>query len=125
MLLKIDHHSGVPAYKQLMDQIRFQISGGLLQPGDELPSTRALSAELELNPMTISKAYGLLQHEGTLEGKKGRALRVNSVDPSALESNKADQLKRLLAPSVNAAKQLGLSKTEAARIFRELFDELT
>ena len=49
MLISIDHHSGVPVYRQLMDQIKFHIATGLLKPGDELPSTRVLSAQLGVN----------------------------------------------------------------------------
>ncbi len=54
MLIVVDPHSGVPVYRQLMDQIKFHVATGLLNPGEELPSTRALSAELGINPMTIS-----------------------------------------------------------------------
>jgi DNA-binding transcriptional MocR family regulator len=61
MLIVVDPHSGVPVYRQLMDQIRFHIASGLLKPGDELPSTRALSTELGVNPMTVSKAYSFLE----------------------------------------------------------------
>ena len=124
MFLQIDHHSGVPAYKQLIDQIRFQISSGSLNPGDEMPSTRILSARLELNPMTISKAYGILQSEGVLERqKKGKPLRVSAVDEKDIEANKDEQLRRALSPVVKAARQLGFSKTEAAKIFKEVFDQ--
>ena len=46
LLLVIDHHSGVPAYRQIMDQVKFQIASGVLTAGEELPSTRSLSTEL-------------------------------------------------------------------------------
>ena len=71
MLLVVDRHNGVPAYRQIMDQIRFQIASGVLRPGDALASTRSLSAELGLNPMTVSKAYGYLEKEGVLERRPG------------------------------------------------------
>lgn len=123
MILRIDHHSGVPAYKQLVDQVLFQISSGQLKAGDEMPSTRSLSVKLDLNPMTISKAYSQLQREGALERRKGKPLLVKALEEADQESNKLEQMKRSLASSVSVAKQLGVSKTEAARIFRELFDE--
>ena len=122
-MLKIDHHSGVPAYRQLMDQIRFQIGAGILREGDELPSTRELSARLDLNPMTISKAFGLLQHEGTLERQKGKALRVRAVGGEASEANRHEQMRKALTPAVRAARQLGFTRKEAARVLRELFEE--
>ena len=63
MLIEVDRHSGVPVYRQIMDQIKFHVAGGLLRPGAELPSTRTLSAALGLNPMTVSKSYSLLEME--------------------------------------------------------------
>lgn len=122
-MLKIDHHSGVPAYKQLMEQIRFQIGSGLLKAGDEMPSTRELSAKLELNPMTISKAFSLLQRDGVLEGRRGKPLTVCEVGEEKLEESRAEQVGQALGPGVRAARQLGVSKTEAVRILKELFDE--
>ncbi|MGD8818260.1 MAG: GntR family transcriptional regulator, partial [Acidobacteriota bacterium] len=71
MILTIDPHSGVPAYRQIIDQVRFHVTSGLLQPGDEIPSTRALSKELGVNPMTVSKAFTLLEEEGVLERRPG------------------------------------------------------
>ena len=64
----------MPAYRQIMEQIRLQIASGVLQADDEMPSTRALSVTLSLNPMTISKAYGLLERDGVLERRRGQTL---------------------------------------------------
>ena len=76
MIVVVDPSSGVPVFRQLMDQIRLQIASGLLGPGDELPPTRAMSADLGVNPMTVSKAYNLLEREGVLERRPGRPLVV-------------------------------------------------
>ena len=78
MLIVIDPSRGVPVFRQVMDQVRFHIASGLLQPGDELPATRSLSAELGVNPMTISKAYNLLERDGVLERRPGRPLVVKA-----------------------------------------------
>ena len=78
MLITIDVHSGVPAYRQLVDQIRLLVAGGRLRPGDEIPSTRTLSAELGLNPMTISRAWALLEQDGVLERRPGLPLVVKT-----------------------------------------------
>ena len=76
LLIVVDSHSGVPVYRQLIEQVRFQVAAGLLRPGSELPSTRALSQELGVNPMTVSKAYGLLEEEGLVTRRPGLALVV-------------------------------------------------
>ena len=122
MLVVIDLHSGVPAYRQLMYQIRFQIASGVLRPGDELPSTRALSAQLALNPMTISKAYALLEHDGVLERRRGQTLTVAAATGDDKRTQKLDHLRRHLAPAATAARQMGLSSEQALRVFRELLN---
>jgi DNA-binding transcriptional regulator YhcF (GntR family) len=122
VLIVVDLHSGVPAYRQLMDQIRFQIASGVLQPGEELPSTRALSAQLALNPMTISKAYALLQHDGVLERRRGQTLTVAAAAAADQRTQKLDHLRRHLAPAATAARQMGVPPQQALRLFRELLN---
>lgn len=123
MLLPIDHHSGVPAYRQLMEQIRMQIASGVLEPDDELPSTRALSAELSLNPMTISKAYNLLERDGVLERRRGQTLTVRALHEDDVQTHKLDRLRQSLANPASVARQLGISPAQATKIFRELLDQ--
>jgi len=123
MLLVIDHHNGIPAYRQIVDQVRLQIASGVLRPDDELPSTRALSAELSLNPMTISKAYSLLEHDGVLERRRGQTLVVRARHADDVARNKLDQLRRSLASPVAIARQLGVPPAQAAKIFREMLDQ--
>lgn len=122
MLLVIDHHNGVPAYRQIVEQVRLQIASGVLKPDDELPSTRALSAELSLNPMTISKAYSLLEHDGVLERRRGQTLVVRSRHADDVETSKLDQLRRSLAAPAAVARQLGISPAQATKLFREILD---
>jgi GntR family transcriptional regulator len=124
-LLTIDLHNGVPAYRQLMDQIKLQVATGLLRPGDELPSTRALSAELSLNPMTISKAYALLEHDGVLGRRRGQTLIVLERAPEERETAKLEPLQRQLRQAALLARQLDVSTEEAVTIFRNEFEGKT
>jgi GntR family transcriptional regulator len=122
VLIVIDSHSGVPVYRQIVDQVRFQVASGLLRPGDELPSTRALSQELGVNPMTVSKSWGLLEEEGVLTRRPGLPLVVS--ERSARESQRAreSQLVELLEPVAVAARQLGMGPAEALEVFRGLLE---
>jgi GntR family transcriptional regulator len=120
MLIVVDPSSGVPVFRQVMDQVRFHIASGLLRPGDELPATRSLSAELGVNPMTISKAYNLLERDGVLERRPGRPLVVAAMDATEIELEKIAQLRTSLTEAVRVARQLGVDADEALRIFREL-----
>jgi GntR family transcriptional regulator len=69
---------GLPLYRQLMDQVRQQIAAGRLTPGDFLPSTRQLAQQLEINTMTVSKAYSLLERDGVVELVRGQGMRVRA-----------------------------------------------
>ncbi len=123
MLILVDLHSGVPVYRQLMDQVKFHIASGLLKPGDELPSTRALSAELGLNPMTISKAYSYLEREEVIERRPGRPHVVRAVSEDVSHWRKRQQLRESLAASVTIARQLGIADEEALRVLADLLAE--
>jgi len=120
MLIVVDPQSGVPIYRQLMDQIRFHIASGLLRPGDELPSTRSLSAELGVNPMTISKAYSFLERDAVIERRPGRPLIVAELAAGEMREEKMDQLRETLAPSVTVIRQLGVPREEALAVFGEM-----
>ncbi|RYE68391.1 MAG: GntR family transcriptional regulator, partial [Oxalobacteraceae bacterium] len=63
--------SSDPIYRQLVDQVRRLVAGGQLAPGAALPSVRDVAQQLTVNPMTVSKAYGLLELEGVLDRRRG------------------------------------------------------
>ncbi len=123
MLISIDVHSGVPAYRQLVDQIRLQVAAGRLKPGDEIPSTRALSAELGLNPMTISRAWAQLEDEGVLERRPGLPLIVRAKTGATSAAARTAQFTKALKPVVSVARQLGISGTDAGDLLRRLIDD--
>ena len=120
MLIVVDPHSGVPVYRQLMEQIKFHVASGLMAPGDELPSTRTLSAELGVNPMTVSKAYSYLERDGVVERRPGRPLVVGPLENGALTGERMDQVRRSLEQTVTIVKQLGISDEEALGVFEEM-----
>src|SRR6202166_3943029 len=67
----IDLHSGVPAYRQLIDQVRSGIASGTLTAGDQLPTVRQLAVDLAINPNTVMRAYRELELGGLLETQQG------------------------------------------------------
>jgi GntR family transcriptional regulator len=120
VLIVIDGNSGVPVYRQILEQVRFQAASGLLAPGAELPSTRALSQELGVNPMTVSKAYGLLEEEGVLARRPGLPLVVAERPPETARRERAARLAELLEPVAVAARQLGIGEDVAVALFRRV-----
>lgn len=123
MLLIVDRHNGIPAYRQIMDQVKFQIAAGRLKPGAALPSTRSLAEQLAINPMTISKAYSLLEHEGVVERRPGMPLVVSDTGEHARQQARHAQLRQCLAPIVTQVLQLEADTDEAVRIFKALLTE--
>jgi GntR family transcriptional regulator len=123
--IHVDPNSGVPAFRQVVEQIRFHIAGGLLSAGAELPSTRVLSQELGLNPMTISKAFGVLEQEGLIERRPGLPLVVRPLARSARAREGEALLRAALRPALRAAQQLDIAPEKSAEIFRQLLMDAT
>ena len=105
--------SGVPIYRQLIDQVRRLVASGQLTPGTELPSVREVAAQYTVNPTTISKAYSLLEGEGLLQRNRGKPMTIASGRQKA---GSLPQRLRQVEPQVDAlvlaARQLDLSSTD-------------
>ncbi|MEO6079706.1 MAG: GntR family transcriptional regulator [Steroidobacteraceae bacterium] len=116
--------SGVPIYRQLVEQVRRLIAGGQLPPGAELPSVRDLALQSAVNPMTISKAYALLEAEGLLERNRGKpmtvAARRRSADPLA---NRLRQIEPQIHHLVLSARQLELSRQDLELLMRKIWEK--
>jgi len=121
MLLEIDHHSGVPIYRQVIEQVRRQIMAGQLSEGQQLDSVRELAGRLRVNPMTISKAYALLEVEGLAERRRGIGLFVARVQTSQKEQTKARLLEEILKKAAVTAVQFEMPEEEAARMLVDLY----
>jgi len=122
MILVVDPHSGIPVYRQLVEQISFHVASGLLTPGEEVPSTRALSARLGVNPMTVSKAFVLLEEDGVLERRPGRPHVVRERRGGSVRATRLEQLEQALRPVATKARQLDLEPEAAVQLFRRLLE---
>jgi GntR family transcriptional regulator len=123
MLLQIDHHSGQPIYRQVIDQIRRQVMAGQLREGEQLPSVRDLAAQLRVNPMTISKVYSLLEMEGLLDRRRGVGLFVVGLNKSEASRTKSDMLEEALTKAVVLAVQLGIPEDKARDLLTRLYQK--
>ena len=121
MLLEIDHHSGVPIYRQVIEQVRRQIMAGQLSEGQQLDSVRELAGRLRVNPMTISKAYALLEVEGLAQRRRGIGLFVARVRKRQKEQTKARLLEEILKKAAVTAVQFEIPEEEAARMLVDLY----
>jgi GntR family transcriptional regulator len=88
VFLPIDPSSGLPVYRQIMDQVRRMVVAGRLRPGERLPSIRELAIALQLNPLTVGKAYGGLERARVVEMRRGLGMFVLPL-PDSRESTAA------------------------------------
>ncbi|MCY3838142.1 MAG: GntR family transcriptional regulator [Gammaproteobacteria bacterium] len=101
--------SGTPIYRQIVDQTCQLVASGQLRPDQHLPSVRALAGELGINPMTVSKAYSLLERDGIVARRRGLGMVVveTSITP-------AETIRPQAVALVEAARRLRLSRREIA-----------
>jgi GntR family transcriptional regulator len=116
--------SGIPIYRQLMEQVRRMVASNQLKPGDALPSVRELALLHAVNPMTISKAYSMLEAEGLLDRQRGKAMTI-AVQHQAKESKTArlQHLQPAIDQLVMAARQLELGTDEVMKAVRQSMEK--
>jgi len=88
----LDLHSGVPVYRQIIDQVRSGVASGSLTAGDQLPTVRQLAVDLAINPNTVLRAYRELELGGLLETHQGTGTFVAN---KKVEKNSAERDRRL------------------------------
>jgi len=120
----ISPSSGVPVYRQLMDAVRAEIAVGRLAVGRTLPSVRQVAKELEINPMTVSKAYSRLEVEGLVERMPGRGMRVVERRPRGPVQERRRELEPFARQLVDHAYRLGLGSDQVRRILDPMLEEL-
>jgi DNA-binding transcriptional regulator YhcF (GntR family) len=116
---RLDAASGVPFYRQIIDQVLFGIASGRLKPGEQLPTARQLAVDLAINLNTVAKAYKEMEIRGIVETQQGSGTFIadRPVSKPALERRKA--VDRLVDDLVRRAAELGLSVDEIVVVLRE------
>ena len=112
---------GTPIYQQILLFLKRSAVSGEIQDGDELPSRRALSALLGVNPNTVQKAYRQLEEEGLIRSHTG-AKSCMVLDAEQTTRIRSELLENDAKSVVQAMKQMGLSKPEALRLIETFWD---
>ncbi|MEW6024411.1 MAG: GntR family transcriptional regulator [Pseudomonadota bacterium] len=123
-LFSISTGSAEPIYRQLVDQVKRLVAAGQMAPGDGLPSVREVAQALALNPMTVSKAYSLLEMEGVLARRRGMGMEVAARaggEQSATE--RAELLRPTLERAAMEARQLELDSDTVLSLFIQILKE--
>jgi GntR family transcriptional regulator len=123
-IFTLEPASGVPIYRQLIDQVRRLVASGHLAPGAELPSVREVSAEYTVNPTTISKAYGLLELEGLVQRNRGKPMTIAPLrrNRQAL-TQRLRQIESQVDSLILAARQLDLQATDLTTLIEQKMSE--
>ena len=114
---KLDIKSGVPFYRQIVDQIRYGIASGHLLPGEQLPTVRDLAVRLEINPNTIRKAYSELEILGVLDTQQGTGTFVSHKEIEITDSERERMLGQICDELIARGQQYNLT-------LKEIFEHL-
>lgn len=122
-LFVVHASSGVPIYRQLVDQVGALVAGGRLRPGDVVPSVRQVATALGINPMTVSKAWGRLESDGVLIRERGRGMVVAARRETGSLADRRAEVQPLIDRAVTHALHLGFTPKEVMSMVRESLEE--
>ena len=123
--LKLDLHSGVPVYRQIIDQVRGGVAAGTLTAGDQLPTVRQLAVDLAINPNTVMRAYRELELGGMLETHQGTGTFISEKKVNRNDAERERQLVRLAGEFAARAGAAGFTVEELLDQLRELVPDST
>jgi GntR family transcriptional regulator len=113
LMLHIDFRSGLPIYTQIVNQVQAQVAGGVLQPGDQLPTVRSLAEELRVNFNTVARAYRILDEARIISTQQGRGTYITEIPaPAVTERLRRESLQALTQRFIAEALRLEFSKVE-------------
>jgi GntR family transcriptional regulator len=119
LTLHLDFRSGLPIYIQIINQIEQQVLGGILKPGDQLPTVRALASELRVNFNTVARAYRMLDEARIISTQQGRGTYITEIPPPEVsEKLKRESLEALARRYIRESMRMGFSKSEITQMVR-------
>lgn len=110
--LQIDLKSGVPFYRQIIDQVKSAMAMGQVEPGDRLPTVRQLAVQLSINPNTVSRAYTELELTGLVETQMGSGTFISHKEVSRDDMERRRMLDQLCQEFLSKASTYGLTIDE-------------
>jgi GntR family transcriptional regulator len=115
-----------PIYRQIVDQVQRLVASGQLAAGADLPSVRAVALQHAINPMTVSKAYSLLEAQGILARRRGVGMVVAAQGAGAgTASDTMALLKPVLVQAAQVTLQLGIGNEVALAAFDQALQDTT
>jgi len=120
LTIQIDFRSDLPIYTQIVNQVQAQVVSGILQPGDQLPTVRALAEELRVNFNTVARAYRILDEARIISTQQGRGTYITEIPPPKVnEKLRRESLEALTQRYISEAIRLEFSKSEIRQMVSE------
>ena len=118
---QIEYDSGIPVYRQIMNQAAAAVAAGTFKTGDQLPTIRALSEWLKVNPNTVAKAYRELELKGLIVSERGSGsfIQDRPPQPAPAPKEKRAKLKDLYHRFLADAARSGLTESELLSFIKE------
>jgi GntR family transcriptional regulator len=116
---RLDLQSGVPVYRQIIDQVMGGVAAGTLSPGDQLPTVRQVAVDLSINPNTVVRAYRELEIRGALETQQGTGTFISRKKIQRDEVERRRQLNQMVGDFVSRAGAAGFTVAELMEQLRE------
>jgi len=120
---RLDAHSGVPVYRQLIDQVLGAVATGALRTGDQLPTVRQVAVDLAINPNTVMRAYREMEIRGILDTQQGAGTFIAEQRASIPKEERQRQLAQLVGEFISRAGLLGLTLEELMQALRDMSRE--
>jgi GntR family transcriptional regulator len=120
---RLDDHSGVPVYRQLIDQVQSGIAAGALTAGEQLPTVRQVAVDLAINPNTVSRAYREMEIRGLLDTEQGTGTFIADHKVEFSKDERDRKLNQLVSEFVSRAGATGFTLKQLIKALKDLQPE--
>lgn len=120
MNFNLDTKSGVPVYRQIIQQIKYNMSIGKLKPGEKLPTVRSLAVELMINPNTVAKAYNELEIRGLVSTQVGFGTFIANKKIEISEVEKKKKIDSICSKFITDLCEIGINKDEIIKVLKNI-----
>jgi DNA-binding transcriptional regulator YhcF (GntR family) len=123
MFVELNFKSGIPAYLQIVEQIKYATASGALHPGEALPSIRILAEQLRINRNTVAKAYAELEHQGIVKIVQGKGVYISEKATPFNESLQNDVMNEAIDNVIVQAHHFQIDKKDLIDRFRKRVEQ--
>lgn len=123
-MIHLDNRSSKPLYEQIIEQIKYNVIKGYLQPGDAIPSVRRMALELSVTPSTVAKAYQELERQKVIETIRAKGTFIAQQVKLKQDDDKLEEIGRQMHSQILELKLMGFDKKKVQAFVEKLYDAL-